>query len=743
MRFAGVWLGLLILSITPAAMARTLIVPDEFPTINLAKDAGQPGDTIQIKSGTYNEAIRITSNINIEGENADQVIIRGHATAGPVLALDGVENVTISGCTFEQTDIEQLSKSADPPSAVAVTNSTAEFRQCHVQNSCSHGIYISGASKVKVTECHSLKNAWSGICADSSGTEVTVTNCELIENKGDGVYIINGAQATVQDNVCSQNVHTGIEVQNASSTAMITKNTVSGNGCSGIRALAAANATINDNTCSENKLWGIIFDSGARGSAERNECRKNGAQGIGVNTTTTEAVLTANTCSENGGSGIAFLFGATGSAVDNTCSQNNMSGIAVRGWDSTPVLSKNRCVENKLNGIHFSAGCGGTAENNTCQQNKQWGILAIDEGTKPTIADDNTCTDNGDGPTTHAEGLPTSRQEQIDANLIGWLLAAEKFDDLERLASKLRLHRCLDQQGQWQLAEFYESLANGFDNGRKKDRVGYLETIERWRQAYPESITPRIVQALAHTNYGWDARGNGFAYTVTMDGWKVFKEELGVADQILREAMPLNKDDPHFYVAMVRVYIGNNGSRQEVDDAFAKGTAITPDYEPLYRSVTDYLLPRWHGSYSEIMEFADEAVERTRETRGEAMYAVIADELLCYEGIAGLMNYYDFPWPRLEQAYTEYLDRCPNTFSCQNSYCLISCYYDLDVARKMFDAIGNNWNKAFWSDEKYFIQHKMYAANASQPLPKPAAPSSPSGTSGFFSSILKRIMQFF
>ena len=64
------------LSSTPIQGVATLLVPDRYPTIQAAIDAAKAGDTILVKAGVYNEALRFKDGIELRGDNRDTTVVR-------------------------------------------------------------------------------------------------------------------------------------------------------------------------------------------------------------------------------------------------------------------------------------------------------------------------------------------------------------------------------------------------------------------------------------------------------------------------------------------------------------------------------------------------------------------------------------------------------------------------------------------------------------------------------------------
>jgi pectin methylesterase-like acyl-CoA thioesterase len=73
------------------AEPKTIIIPDDYPTIQAAVDAASPGDTIIVRAGTYTEKINVTKNhLIIRSESGAEVT---NVQAFNLMS----ENVTING----------------------------------------------------------------------------------------------------------------------------------------------------------------------------------------------------------------------------------------------------------------------------------------------------------------------------------------------------------------------------------------------------------------------------------------------------------------------------------------------------------------------------------------------------------------------------------------------------------------------------------------------------------------------
>src|SRR4029077_19458484 len=81
----------------------TLLVPQDYLTIQLAINAASPGDTVMVSAGVYNGNITIGKSLILMGVSATSVIVNASNLA-PGITVNATSAVSISQLTIEDPD---------------------------------------------------------------------------------------------------------------------------------------------------------------------------------------------------------------------------------------------------------------------------------------------------------------------------------------------------------------------------------------------------------------------------------------------------------------------------------------------------------------------------------------------------------------------------------------------------------------------------------------------------------------
>ena len=209
---------------------RTLTVPDDYATIEWALGNATSGDTVYVKSGTYNErSFVIDKPLSLVGEDSNNTILVGGVEeiqgGGSTVAVEA-DNVTVSGFTIKSYNF----------------NTLAWY---------FFGIYLGGNHSI--IKNNVIENCNSGIWNDGS--------------------VANVSSAVISGNTIRDNANDGIFIGGSSSYISVIDNNVSSNSF-GISISDGYSCVISGNDVNENPK-GAIGISGAKNDIISNSLISN------------------------------------------------------------------------------------------------------------------------------------------------------------------------------------------------------------------------------------------------------------------------------------------------------------------------------------------------------------------------------------------------------------------------------------------------------------------------------------
>lgn len=196
-------------------------------------------------------------------------------------------------------------------------------------------------------------------------------------------------------------------------------------------------------------------------------------------------------------------------------------------------------------------------------------------------------------------------------------------------------------------------------------------------------------------NEAWRARGDGYADSVSAEGWRGFHEHLGEARKDLTEAWKLRPDLPLAPDRMMTVSLGDS-DLAEMRLWFDRTVAVQVDYPDAWSEMRWGLRPRWNGNQRAMREFGIVAVNTGRfDTDVPRKFLDIVRDI--EEEKATLSGEYiygqDGIWPYLQQMYEGYLaepSQTANLVCWRDNYATVAFLAGkYDVARTQLEAL--NW----------------------------------------------------
>jgi hypothetical protein len=281
------------------------------------------------------------------------------------------------------------------------------------------------------------------------------------------------------------------------------------------------------------------------------------------------------------------------------------------------------------------------------------------------------------------------------------LLDSQQYDELDTLARKYRTSKECYADGIWKLKEVYEGLVPD-DNESDSRWERRLAAIREWIKAKPESITARVALADVLISYAWKARGNGYANTVSQNGWNIFRERLQESVQVLNNSRNFKETCPRWWSNMLSASLGLAADRQTYQGIFNEAVKAEPANAGYYLQMAHYLLPRWHGKPNDIAVFLKSAADQIGGDDGDVLYARVAWYLQGIEG--NVFDARNLSWQRADHGFQVLEKRFPDSPLVRNGrayIAVIGCPKTL-LPRRLVAGLNGNIDPKTWTSRENF-----------------------------------------
>jgi parallel beta-helix repeat protein len=219
---------------------------EDFTTIQEAVDAAQPGDTVFVYAGKYNEDVTITKTINLTGEERDTTIINSTDKMG--IYVTNADFVNISGFTVVNGSWAGIR---------LMPSNNSLIENCRVEMN-NYGIQIIDSNNTLVKDNIVINNHdYAGIYLYNSDN-ILIENNTILKNSI-GIWIRDNSDynRVIFNNVSLNNdgIHLGGQSHyNTIANNFIDSNKVGNPSAHGIFLFYSTNNVINDNIISNNQF---------------------------------------------------------------------------------------------------------------------------------------------------------------------------------------------------------------------------------------------------------------------------------------------------------------------------------------------------------------------------------------------------------------------------------------------------------------------------------------------------------
>ena len=184
---------------TVKAQSKTIVVPDDYPTIQAAIDNASQGDTILVKSGTYYETLVINKPLFLIGESQETTFIDANNATENIIYINAsyvsIENFTIGnnkGYPYSVTEPDGI-RAEYFSSHINITNNTISSIQYgngisiqygsentivgnNIRTCGGTGVYVEGGNGCGIIDNNIVNNGFGTVLSDASGNNTIIGN---------------------------------------------------------------------------------------------------------------------------------------------------------------------------------------------------------------------------------------------------------------------------------------------------------------------------------------------------------------------------------------------------------------------------------------------------------------------------------------------------------------------------------------------------------------------------------------
>jgi hypothetical protein len=315
-----------------------------------------------------------------------------------------------------------------------------------------------------------------------------------------------------------------------------------------------------------------------------------------------------------------------------------------------------------------------------------------------------------------ASGYPATRKGHACVNAAAMLLHCEE------LTSELRgeVERLLENA----ISQIVVILRSGIGDERAREDAfdlcrcimesGRTLTKDRliWRDRVLAALTDtsfvafrRRVEGNFYIDYAWDARGTGWAHTVTDEGWRRLYERLELAEAALTAAWEADPACADVAAKMTIVCMGLGHNRETMEKWFQRAIDADGDSLDACNYKMNYLLPKWLGSDGEALQFGRQCCATRNWSAGLPLILVGVHQEL--RSTPPNREYFHSnltsKWRDIQSVYRPLLDQYPQARRARTDFFKWACQAGMkDAAEELLAGLNNDpWKLSFDSNYEF------------------------------------------
>ncbi len=309
-----------------------------------------------------------------------------------------------------------------------------------------------------------------------------------------------------------------------------------------------------------------------------------------------------------------------------------------------------------------------------------------------------------------AKGMDELQWQSNFSRKIHQLFLEKNFAELDRIAENC-WKGARTPSGIWQLDIFYDGIYLGGNKNRDSYWETYLGRFREWREQQPHSVTALIGLAQAWIEYAWQARGTGWASSVTETGWQLFHERLERSQRIMVENAKECMASPRWYSQMLLLARAQEAGRSKAWDLLRASARAFPDYFESYFKMAAFCQPRWGGLPGEWENMASWAEKNAGGDRGKEIYTRICWVMWSWEkDEAFLSPQAKVNWDKMKAGFEVMEKEYPDSAWNRTAFCYFAWLFrDRPVVLALLPGLERRLAFEFWRDRTSLAKTQAWA----------------------------------
>lgn len=238
------------------------------------------------------------------------------------------------------------------------------------------------------------------------------------------------------------------------------------------------------------------------------------------------------------------------------------------------------------------------------------------------------------------------------------------------------------------------------DNKEALDEMN-AELDKDFEAEAPGSPVRTLLQGRYYTLSAWNARGDGYANTVSEEANRLMQERLAKSAAIFEAAYKKYPDNSEVGESMIEVELGQGEGMARMEGWFQAAVHADPDDYEAYRAKAYYLLPRWYGSPALSWQFGLDCVKTGKWGAKIPMILVYAADDFD-DTKHGEVFQIPAIWDPLEKVFREWLERYPESTVYRSKFAKYAAMgKHWDIVKEQCALLGNNWDKLVFQNFDY------------------------------------------